>query len=137
MAIFTPQWDIKADARYIQEGQDILVRLSINKESTTNDSYTLNADEYLEMILNIQCLDSSGAVFSAESHYTINVGDDLNNLQPLSTGITGNKLINGKHKCKIAKTSFELSSTEQSQDVYYQNTLHSLLVKRSLFVQYC
>lgn len=119
MAIFTPQWDIKADARYIQEGQDILVRLSINKESTTNDSYTLNADEYLEMILNIQCLDSSGAVFSAESHYTINVGDDLNNLQPLSTGITGNKLINGKHKCKIAKTSFELSSTEQSQDVYY------------------
>ena len=119
MTTFTPRWDIKADARYIQEGQDILVRLSINKETTTDDSYILNENEYLEMILTIQGLDSSDAVFQPEDHYAVYVGNDESNLTPISSGITGNKLINGKHKCKIDKTQFDLSASTNTEDVYF------------------
>ncbi|EMR6005949.1 hypothetical protein WJW27_002649 [Escherichia coli] len=119
MRTFTPRWDIKADARYIQEGQDILLRLSINKNSTTDASYVLNEDEYLEMILTIQCLDSSGTVFEPESHYTFFVGNDENSFIPISEGTTGNKFVNGKHKCKISKTQFNLSGSSNSEDVYF------------------
>ena len=119
MASFTPYWDLKADTQYIQEGTDILIRLSINKEGTTGDSYTLSENEYLEMIFTIQCLDNVGNVFNAENHYSLFVGNDPNNLVPLSDGTTGNKFLNGRHKCRIQKNNFYLPSTIISEDVYY------------------
>lgn len=111
MTTFTPRWDIKADARYIQEGQDILVRLSINKKSTTDDRYVLNEEEYLEMILNIQCLDSSGAVFDPEPHYTFYVGNDENSFVPISDGTTGNKLVMVSINVKLAKKNLTYQQT--------------------------
>lgn len=119
MASFTPYWDLKADTQYIQEGSDILIRLSINKEGTVGDSYTLSEKEYLEMIFTLQCLDNVGNVFNAETHYSLFVGNDPDNLTPISDGITGNRFLNGRHKCKIEKNNFYLPSTIISEDVYY------------------
>ena len=120
MATFTPLWDLKADTAYINEGQDVLIKLSINKEDgTPADTYKLGENEYLEFVTIIQCIDNSGNVFNGESHYSIFVGNDVNNLVSISTGITGNKLINGRHKMRISQTDFYLPGTITSSDVYY------------------
>lgn len=127
MASFSPLWDLKAQTAFIQEGNSVLVALSINKETPgSGDSYTLDPDEFIETTIFIQATDSNGDPISAEEHYELSVGENPNNLTPISTGITGNKLINGKHKIKLTSTSFSLPGSTLSENVYY----YSLYCKR-------
>lgn len=120
MASFTPLWDLKAQASFIQESNSILVALSINKaQATSGDSYNLDPNEFIQSIITIQAYDENDNPINADDHYTLSVGDDANNLTPISTGITGNKLINGRHRTKLATTSFTLTGGVLTQDVYY------------------
>lgn len=113
MAQFIPRWDLKADTNIIAEGGTTFVRISVNREKVSDpDVYEITDDQYLELTYKIT---GSGETLE-DRDFTISVGEDINNLQPL--GSDGNTAkINGTHKVKLVKKSFTLSTL--TQDVYF------------------
>ena len=106
MAQFIPRWDLKADTSVISEGGTTYIRISINRNSTDPNEYSITDDQHLEITYR---LSSNGETFE-ERDFEVHVGENLNNLTPVQHFI-------GTKKIVLSQKDFNLSST--TQDIYF------------------
>lgn len=115
MAQFKPNWKILADSDVIREGESIYIRISINKEHLSDpDDYSINPDQFIQINYTIT---GAGETFE-ERDFSVFVGEDINDLSPLSEVDLKNKRIIGKHNAYLKRQSFTLHGT-RSMDAYY------------------
>lgn len=118
MTTFNPRWDLKADSTVIVEGSDTLIRLSINRnDSTDGNEYSVLDNEYLEVKIRIG---GTGETYS-DSDFTMTLGESLSTLQPVQSGSTGNTAISGLHKIKLSKKYFDLQGNTMTLPVFFIN----------------
>lgn len=115
MTQFAPHWILKADSDIINEGQKIMVRLSINKEKLSDpDEYILDDDQYLELVYRIS---GAGETFE-DRDFKVQVGTDISSLVPIQDADTSNNNISGTHTVQLTKKKYELIN-KLSSDEYF------------------
>lgn len=116
MANFEPRWDLKADTTVVIEGQTTYVRLQLSKSDTTstNMSYTVGDDQYLEFSFSIT---GSGETLE-ERDFELFVGESMSTLVNINQGTTGTKKMIGNHKVKLTRKSFLVPNNTAKIDTY-------------------
>lgn len=116
MANFEPKWDLKADTNSIQEGQTTYFRLQLSKNNTssTDSTYILEDDQYLEFSFNIV---GKGETLE-ERDFIVSVGESLSTLVLIGKAGTGSSSTQGSHVVKFSNKNFNLGSVT-SIDAYY------------------
>lgn len=114
MAQFIPRWDLKADTNIITEGGTTYVRININRDKISDPSlYEIEDNQYFELTYRI-----TGAGETLEERdFELSVGEDLNNLKPISESSTYRNML-GTHTVKLDTKSFELGNN-LSKTAYY------------------
>lgn len=116
MANFEPQWDLIADTNTIQEGQTTYFRLRLKKSqsTSTDNTYVLTDDQYLEFTYNIV---GAGETLE-ERDFIVSVGESTSSLVPIGNAGTGVSTTQGTHVVKFSTKSYDLSSVSYI-DAYY------------------
>lgn len=117
MANFEPKWDLIADTNTIKEGQSTYFRLKISKNqpTSTDNSYELDSNEYLNLIFNIT---GSGSTLE-ERDFNLYIGEDINSLVNISNAETGTDSIKGTHSVNLNTKLFEIDSSISSIEAYF------------------
>lgn len=116
MANFEPRWDLKADSTVMIEGQTTYVRvqLSNNDISSSETTYTVGDDQYLQLSFTIN---GSGETLE-ERDFELYVGESMSTLVNINQGTTGTKKMIGNHTVKFTKKIFTLPSSTANIDAY-------------------
>lgn len=116
MANFEPRWDLKADSTVMIEGQTTYVRvqLSNNDTTSTDTTYTVGDDQYLQLSFSIS---GSGETLE-ERDFELYVGESMSTLVNINQGTTGTKKMIGNHTVKFIKKIFTLPTSTAKIDTY-------------------